>query len=70
MIPSPSIFRNSLSGAEIRSIMRRRKVTIRRLAEFMSITHTRVLHVRKYGLHSRAYVYDWMMAIREINEEI
>ena len=53
----------NLSGEEVESLMRRYRMTIRRLAAKMAITQTRVREVRANGVQGKAYVQDYMEAI-------
>lgn len=53
-----------LSGAEVRSLMRRHRKTILGLAESMNITLKRVRQVRDEGVKGKYFVQDWMEAIQ------
>lgn len=52
-----------LTGAEIRKLMRRRRVTIRDLANRLGTTQRRVRQVRADGVSGHAMTRDWLEAI-------
>lgn len=55
----------SLTGEQVRSLMRRNRKTIRGLAGEMRVTMTRVRQVRAYGVSGVHYVRDWLEAIQK-----
>ncbi len=53
----------SLTGADVRRLMRQHKVTIRGLAGRMGITQKRVRYVRSNGIRGIGFVRDWREGI-------
>lgn len=58
----------SLSGPDIRRLMRQNKITIRNLAVRMNITLKRVREVRGRGLVDADYCRDWYEAITQTGD--
>lgn len=52
-----------LSGPDIRTMMRRNKVTIKELSKRTQFTQKRVRQVRNYGLKDAYAIRDWVQAI-------
>jgi transcriptional regulator with XRE-family HTH domain len=52
-----------LTGAELRKLMRRHRVTIRALASRLGTTQRRVRKVRADGVSGHAMTRDWLEAI-------
>ena len=55
--------KKTVTGQEIRRLMRVHRITIRSLAARMQITMVRVREVRTQGLVGDAYCQDWQEAI-------
>jgi hypothetical protein len=53
----------SLTSKEIKSLMRRHKVTIKELSLRMAITQKRVREVREKGINGYWWVRDWVEGI-------
>lgn len=58
------VHENSLTGAQIKALMRTHSVTIRQLARSMRITLKRVREVRAKGISGKLWVQDWTEAIQ------
>ena len=57
----------SLSGRDIRTLMRRYHVTIRALAQRMDIPMTRVRYRRLHGIEEWNVIRDWVEAITGVD---
>lgn len=55
---------SSLSGGQVRTLMRRHRKTIRGLSQAMHVTQARVRQVRLNGVSGEAFVRDWLEAIQ------
>ena len=53
----------TLTGREVRRLMRKYGKTIAGLASSMNITRTRVRFVREHGVTGAAFVEDWLEAL-------
>ena len=56
-----------LSGRDIRTLMRRHRVTIRALAQRMDIPMTRVRYRRLHGIDDWHVLRDWVEAITGVD---
>jgi len=57
----------SLSGRDLRTLMRRHRVTIRLLAQRMDIPMTRVRYRRLHGIEDWPLMRDWVQAITGVD---
>jgi len=53
-----------LSGAEIKSLMRKHRKSIAGLAAAMNVSQVRVRYVRANGVKGALFVQDWLEAIQ------
>lgn len=53
----------TLTGREVRRLMRKYRKTIAGLASSMNITQARVRYVREHGVTGAAFIEDWLEAL-------